>query len=61
MKAAGLLLLLSGWVIVIAAVMLLQPRAGTTIAFIAAGACIEAIGIILFFRAHLSDRSELEP
>jgi len=52
MKLTGFLLLLAGWMIVLAAVALLRsatPRA----AFALAGAGIEALGLILVAHAHL--------
>ena len=52
MKIAGFLLLLAGWIIVVSAVILLAsalPRAG----FVLAGFGIEALGLVLVFRAHL--------
>ena len=51
MKAFGLLLLLSGWAIVFAAVALLaQP--GVRIAFLMAGIGVEVTGLILVVRSH---------
>ncbi len=52
MKLAGLLLLLAGWMIAVAAVVLLAamaPRAG----FVAAGVAVEALGLVLLVRSHL--------
>ncbi len=52
MKIAGLLLLLAGWIIVLAAVALLAatlPRAG----FVVAGVAVEALGVALIFRSHM--------
>lgn len=56
MRAAGLLLLLAGWGIVLAAVLLLKqaPQAG----FVLAGFCVELLGLILVFRSHLMPRGE---
>lgn len=52
MKAAGLLLLLSGWLIVLTALGLLT--AGSTRAgFILAGIAVELVGLILLIRAHI--------
>jgi len=55
MRLAGLLLLASGWAIVLAAFLLLSaatPRA----AFVAAGAAIELVGLGVVARSHLSGR-----
>ena len=56
MKLAGFLLLLSGWIVVIAATILLgnAARAG----FVVAGLGVEALGIALVFHAHLLRRGE---
>jgi len=50
-KLLGLLLLPAGWVIVLAAVVLLRttPERG---AFVIAGTGVEILGLILLFRAH---------
>jgi hypothetical protein len=56
-KLAGFLLLLAGWVIVLAAVVLLAPelpRAG----FVLAGIGVEVVALILFARAHLALQGE---
>ena len=55
MKAAGFLLLLSGWVLVLAAVALLGapvPRA----AFLLAGVGVETLGLVLAARAHVTPK-----
>jgi len=52
MKLAGFLLLLAGWVIVMASVTLLASapqRAG----FVLAGTGVEALGLVLAIRSHL--------
>lgn len=52
MKIAGLLLLLTGWLLVLAAVVLLAapaPRCG----FVLAGAGVEMLGLFLVARAHM--------
>jgi predicted acylesterase/phospholipase RssA len=53
MKLAGFLLALSGWAIVLAAVVLLGTSAG---AFIAAGIAVQLLGLALCARAHLGSR-----
>jgi hypothetical protein len=52
MKVAGLLLLLAGWAIVLAAVALL-PSAGARAGFVLAGIAVELFGLALAIRAHL--------
>ncbi len=57
MKLIGFLLLLAGWVIILAAVAILRvagPRAG----FVLAGFGVEILGLILVFRSHLLRRKE---
>ncbi len=52
MKLAGFLLLLAGWAIVVAAVVLLAsalPRTG----FVLAGIGVEVLGLVLVVRYHL--------
>jgi hypothetical protein len=55
MRAAGLLLLVSGWAIVLAAIALL-PAGGSRAAFLTAGFCVEALGLGL----ALNTRTEFE-
>jgi len=52
MKLAGLLMLVAGWLLIVATVALLgaAPLRG---AFIAAGIAVEAIGLGLLVRSHL--------
>ena len=57
MKLSGFLLLLAGWGIVLAALVLLAqaaPRAG----FVLAGIGVEALGLILVVRSHLVPRRD---
>ncbi len=57
MKPIGFLLLLAGWAIVLAAVILLRsvaPRTG----FVLAGFGVEILGLILVIRCHLLRRRE---
>jgi hypothetical protein len=52
MKFAGFLLLLTGWLLVLAAIVLLAsppPRAG----FVLAGVAVEVLGLTLVIRSHL--------
>jgi hypothetical protein len=57
MKTAGLLLLLSGWLLVLAALALLAPGVARN-AFVAAGIAVEVLGLALALRAHLQPRSD---
>ena len=59
MKLAGLLLLVAGWVIALAAVALL-PSAGARAGFVLAGIGIELFGLALAVRAHLVLQAEGE-
>ena len=59
MKLAGLLLLVAGWAIVVAAVALL-PSAGARTAFVLAGIEVELFGLALAIRAHLVLQAEGE-
>lgn len=52
MKLAGLLLLVAGWAIVVAAVVLL-PSTGGRAGFVLAGMAVELFGLALTVRAHL--------
>jgi hypothetical protein len=56
-KLLGFLLLLSGWGIVLSAVVLLIAAAPRT-AFVLAGVGVEVLGLALVIRAHLAPRSE---
>ncbi len=52
MKVAGFLLLLAGWLLVLAAIVLLPsppPRAG----FVLAGVAVEILGLTFVIRSHL--------
>jgi cytochrome c biogenesis protein CcdA len=51
MKLAGFLLLLSGWAIVVTAVILLLP-ANTRTIFVLAGVGVEIIGLTLVIRSN---------
>ncbi|HEY6447654.1 MAG TPA: hypothetical protein VIY53_14425 [Acidobacteriaceae bacterium] len=53
MKVAGLGLLLSGWIILMAALPLL-PTSGERNCFVAAGLALELVGLILLGRANRS-------
>lgn len=51
MRLGGFLLLLSGWGIVAAALMLLHG--GALSAFILAGLAVEILGLVLFAKSHI--------
>jgi hypothetical protein len=50
----GILLLLSGWGIVLASVSLLGKATGARAGFIVAGLATEGIGLVYFVRSHVS-------
>jgi hypothetical protein len=51
MKLAGVFLLLAGWIIVAAAVILLLP-ANATAVFVLAGVAVEILGLTLVIRSN---------
>ena len=57
MKAAGFLLMLTGWGLVLAALMLLKPD-GPRGAFVMAGLGVEALGLTLFVSSHRAPRKD---
>jgi hypothetical protein len=57
MKIAGFLLLLSGWLLILAAVALL-PVGAIRNAFALAGGSVEGLGLTLAVRSHLPVRSD---
>jgi hypothetical protein len=59
MKVAGFLLLLAGWVLVLAAIALLGA-AGPRGAFLLAGIGVELLGLVLVARSHLTLKKEDE-
>lgn len=56
MKILGILLLLAGWLIVLAAVALLGAAPGARLGFVLAGLFTEAVGLTYFVRSHVSAR-----
>ena len=57
MRFAGFFLLIAGWIIVLAAVVLfpsMTPRSW----FAIIGAAVELLGLVLVFRSHLELRKE---
>ena len=59
MKLAGILLLVAGWAIVVAAVALL-PGAGARAGFVLAGVAVELFGLALAVRSHLVLEADAE-
>jgi hypothetical protein len=57
MKIAGFLLLLAGWGLVLAAVMLLGSALQRS-AFVLAGLGVEVLGLVLVVRSHLAPNHE---
>jgi hypothetical protein len=58
-KLAGYLLLLAGWVIAVAAIVLFATVSGRA-PFVLAGIGVEALGLTLLVRSHRSRREEQE-
>jgi membrane protein implicated in regulation of membrane protease activity len=52
MKLTGFLLLLGGWIIVLAAIALL-PSGPSQVSFVLVALGVEVLGLTLVFRAHL--------
>lgn len=52
MKLMGFLLLLCGWIIMLAALALLPPS-GSQVSFVLVALGVEALGLAFVFRAHL--------
>jgi hypothetical protein len=59
MKLTGFLLLLAGWGLVLAALVLLAQR-GPRAGFVVAGIGVEALGLVLVVRSHLVPRRDRE-
>jgi hypothetical protein len=57
MKVAGFLLLLAGWVLVLAAIAMLAV-AGPRVAFLLAGLGVEVLGLVLAARSHLTPKED---
>jgi hypothetical protein len=56
MKIAGFLLMIAGWFLTILAVILLRTETARGV-FVLAGLAVEALGLVLVFRAHPPPRS----
>jgi len=57
MKVVGFLMLLAGWFLALAAIVLFTTPP-LRAAFVLAGAGVEVVGMVLAFRAHLVPREE---
>lgn len=57
MKAVGFLMLLAGWFLVLAAIVLFASPPLRAV-FVLAGIAVETLGLILVFRSHLIPRQE---
>ena len=57
MKLAGFMLLLAGWSIVLATILLLGPVTARTV-FLFAGLGVEALGLALVAQSHLGSARE---
>ncbi len=57
MKVLGFLLLLAGWFLVLAAIVLFASPP-LRAAFVLAGIAVEVLGLVLAFRSHLNPREE---
>jgi hypothetical protein len=57
MKFLGFLLLVAGWLLVLAAIVLL-PAAGLRAVFVLAGIGVEGLGLTLAIRSHLIPRED---
>jgi len=58
MRLLGFFLQIAGWIIVLAAIALLQATAQN--AFALAGLCVELLGVTLAVRSHLIPHGEKE-
>jgi hypothetical protein len=56
-KLAGMMLLVAGWGIVVAALVLLRTEASRG-AFTVAGVLVEALGLTVFARGHMGPRGD---
>lgn len=59
MKAVGFVMLLAGWFLVLAAVVLF-PSASIRAAFVLVGIAVEGLGLFLAFRSHLIPKKDKE-
>ncbi len=57
MKFAGFLMLVAGWFLALAAIVLFEGPSLRAL-FVLAGIAVEALGLVLAFRSHLIPREE---
>jgi hypothetical protein len=57
MKAVGFLMLVAGWFLVLAALVLFASPSLRS-AFVLTGVAVETLGLVLVFRSHLIPREE---
>jgi hypothetical protein len=57
MKVVGFLMLVAGWFLALAAIVLFASPS-LRVAFVLAGIAVEALGLTLAFRSHLIPREE---
>jgi hypothetical protein len=57
MKVSGFVLLLAGWFLVLAAIVLFATPP-LRVAFVLAGIAVEVLGLVLAFRSHMNPREE---
>jgi len=57
MKLSGLLLLVSGWILVLSAIVLL-PRSPSQGAFVLAGIGVQLLGLTFVVRSHVVHRGD---
>jgi hypothetical protein len=57
MKVLGFVLLLAGWFLVLAAIVLFATPP-LRVAFVLAGIAVEVLGLVLAFRSHMNPREE---
>ena len=60
MKVAGFVMLLMGWILILAALVLFPASgvSGLMTAFVLAGIAVEVLGLVLAFRSHQIPREE---
>ena len=59
MKVVGFLMLLAGWFLVLAAVVLFASAAVRAV-FVLVGMAVEGLGLLLVFRSHLIPKEDRE-
>ena len=57
LKPAGFALIVSGWGLVVSAIVLLSQEVART-GFVAAGVAVEVLGLVLVVRAHIAPKPE---